>query len=382
MSSNKKKLLILIDWFVPGFRAGGPVQSCVNICRLLSKQYDVYVLTTDTDHGTTEPYKNITANKWIKNKELGVQVFYAAKKTISLKQVKEQIAVVNADTVYLNLLFSFYLTLYPLWLKFRGVIKSKVVLCPRGTLYESALDVKRYKKTPVLALLRSIQINRLVRFHATNQREQEAVLHYFPGSEVMIANNLPDINQPSFSSIENQLGRLNAVFVARVVPIKNLLFVLNCLKQATGNIHLSIIGPVEDSLYWQACRQVMEQLPEHISVQYHGAKEPGEIKAMLQQHHVFILPTKGENFGHAIFESLLAGRPVLISDQTPWRNLQEEKAGWDIALNEPGQFIEVINYLTGCNQEIYDQYAKGAWNYTHRFINVPGLVKPYQLLFE
>lgn len=382
MSSNKKKLLILIDWFAPGYRAGGPVQSCVNICRLLNRQYDIYVFTTDTDHGATEPYQNITTNKWIKNEALGVQVFYAAKKAISLKQVKEQLAFVNADTVYLNLLFSFYLTLYPLWLKYRGVIRSNLVLCPRGTLFESALNVKRYKKTPVLALLRRIRINRLVRFHATNQREQEAILQYFPASNVVIANNLPDSSQPSFSFIEKQAGKLNAVFVARVVPIKNLLLVLNCLKQASGTVHLSIIGPVEDSLYWQACQQVTKQLPEYISVQYHGAKEPAEIKAMLQQHHVFILPTQGENFGHAIFESLLAGRPVLISDQTPWGNLQEKKAGWDIALDEPAEFVKVINYLTACQQEAYDQYATGAWAYAHQFIHDPGLVKPYQLLFE
>ena len=35
----------------------------------------------------------------------------------------------------------------------------------------------------------------------------------------------------------------------------------------------------------------------------------------------FLLPTGGENFGHAIFEALSCGVPALISDRTPWRDL-------------------------------------------------------------
>lgn len=382
MNGSKKKLLIMIDWFAPGYKAGGPVQSCVNICRLLSKQYDIYVFTTDTDHGEALPYENIKANEWIKNEELGVQVFYAAKKTISLTQVKKQIVSVNADSIYLNLLFSYYFTLYPLWLKLRNAISSKVVLCPRGTLFESALSVKRFKKIPVINFLRWSNISRHIIFHATNQREKNAILNYFPGSEVLVANNLPDIDQPVFSGVEKKAGSLKCIFIARIVPIKNLLFLLHCLKDAAGDITLSIIGPAEAAGYWNECKKMAEQLPANIKVNYLGAKESTVIKQILLQQHLFILPTAGENFGHAIFESLLAGRPVLISDQTPWGQIAETQAGWSFALNEPGKFTETINFLCSCNQEQYDIFAAAAWQYAHRFINDPNLVKPYQTIFE
>lgn len=382
MSSNKKKLLILIDWFAPGYKAGGPVQSCVNICRLLSKQYDIYVLTTDTDHGEALPYENIKVNEWVKNEELGVQVFYAAKNTISLKQVKKQIVAVNADSIYLNLLFSYYFTLYPLWLKLRNAISCKVVLCPRGTLFESALAVKRFKKIPVINFLRWSNISRHIIFHATNQREKKAILSYFPGSEVMVANNLPATEQPIFSGVEKKAGSLKCIFIARIVPIKNLLFLLNCFHDAVGNVTLSVIGPAEDVDYWNECKKKAEQLPANIAVNYLGAKESTAIKQILLQQHLFILPTEGENFGHAIFESLLAGRPVLISDQTPWMQLEETKAGWSFSLNEPVRFTEVINFLCGCNQQQYDIFTNAAWQYAHRFIKDPNLAKPYQTIFE
>ena len=35
-------------------------------------------------------------------------------------------------------------------------------------------------------------------------------------------------------------------------------------------------------------------------------------------HDLFVFPTLGENFGHVIYESLMCGTPVLVSDNTPW----------------------------------------------------------------
>ena len=57
-----------------------------------------------------------------------------------------------------------------------------------------------------------------------------------------------------------------------------------------------------------------------------------------------ILPTFNENYGHVILESLTAGCPVIISDQTHWLTLSEKKAGWDLSLSDQQQFVDVINF--------------------------------------
>jgi glycosyltransferase involved in cell wall biosynthesis len=54
------------------------------------------------------------------------------------------------------------------------------------------------------------------------------------------------------------------------------------------------------------------------------------------------LPTRGENFGHAILDALAAGVPVLISDKTPFENLEHHGAGWSFPLSEHGPFVERI----------------------------------------
>uniref|UniRef100_UPI00374CE81A hypothetical protein n=1 Tax=Mucilaginibacter sp. TaxID=1882438 RepID=UPI00374CE81A len=102
----KKKIMILLDWFTPGYKAGGPIQSCLNIALALKDQFDIYVLTTDTDHGETTPYQEITANQWLYNHPPGISIFYARRKAMSCKQVAKEIGFIAPDFIYLNLLFS------------------------------------------------------------------------------------------------------------------------------------------------------------------------------------------------------------------------------------------------------------------------------------
>lgn len=379
---QKKKLLILVDWFAPGYKAGGPIQSCVNLCRALNPDYNIYVFTTDTDHGETEPYQQVVAGEWLYNEELNVNVYYAKKKTLSAKQLADQVEFVNADFVYLNHLFSPLFVVYPLWLTFRRKIKSKVVVCPRGALYDSALSLKSYKKKPLLALYKLLGIHKKVTFHATNERESAEVENYFPGSSIIIADNLPAAKQESFHSIKKTPGSLNCIFIARIVPIKNLLFLLNVLQNIKQQILLTVVGPVENENYWDECNRAIAALPANIEVRYTGAKKNDELAGLIQQHHLFILPTTGENFGHSIFEALLAGRPVLISDQTPWLNLQQQKAGWDFPLSEPVKFQDVIHTAASFDQQQFDEYANAAWQYANDFIGQSNNKQQYYTLFS
>jgi glycosyltransferase involved in cell wall biosynthesis len=156
---------------------------------------------------------------------------------------------------------------------------------------------------------------------------------------------------------------------------------LEVLKGVSVKVSLTIVGPIEDKEYWSQCQQVINTLKRNITVNYIGPKENQEILDILRQHHLFVLPTEGENFGHSIFEALLSGRPVLISDQTPWQNLASQKAGWDLDLNSPDKFREIIERIGNWSQEEFSEWSDSAWNYAHNFIHNPGLKQPYFELF-
>lgn len=347
----------------------------------MKNEFDVSVLTTDTDHGETVPYAGIPTGRWLSNLHPDFKVNYLRKAGLNSQTLKKELLSTEADFVYLNQMFSPLFVVYPLWLKYRGLLKSKIVLCPRGALYDSALSVKPWKKTPFLKLFRALGLHKKIVFHATNQREKEAIRRFFPGSEIVIADNLPNSNQPDFFAVLKQKGKLKLIFVARIVPIKNLLFALEALRSVRATIELTVVGPVEDKHYWEACRQAIEQLPGNILVDYRGPTRNEDLMPILQEHHLFILPTTGENFGHSIFEALLAGRPVLISDQTPWLKLSERQMGWDLPLNDPAGFTRAIEEAANWDQLRFDQSATAAWRFASEFIHNPDLQRQYHNLF-
>lgn len=196
-----------------------------------------------------------------------------------------------------------------------------------------------------------------------------------------IADNLPNVNQGPFQSCPKEVGAVKCIFIARIVPIKNLLFLLRALKEMRSGVDLTVVGPVEDKAYWNECLREIEGLPPNIRVNYLGPTRNNELMPILRQHHVFVLPTTGENFGHSIFEALLAGRPVLISDQTPWLGLMVEKAGWDLPLKDPAGFAHALEAAAQWDQADFDEWAVASWEYASRFIKNPELQNQYLQLF-
>ena len=77
-------------------------------------------------------------------------------------------------------------------------------------------------------------------------------------------------------------------------------------------------------------------------------------------YDLMFMPTLGENFGHAIFEALGAGTPVLISDRTPWRNLEARRAGFDLSLDDPAAFAAAIDRTAAQTPDERARWRDGA----------------------
>jgi glycosyltransferase involved in cell wall biosynthesis len=119
-----------------------------------------------------------------------------------------------------------------------------------------------------------------------------------------------------------------------------------------------------------------------VRVDYAGEIANAELPAVTAKHHIFVLPTSGENFGHAIFEALALGKPVLISDQTPWRGLRAAGAGWDLALDKPGLFREAIEEAGTFGQDEYERRVRSTRKYLQDYIAGLNLKEEYQKLFS
>lgn len=151
--------------------------------------------------------------------------------------------------------------------------------------------------------------------------------------------------------------------------------------RVSGKVEFDIYGPIESSDYWVRCLSIIERLPENIIVNYRGELEYHQVMETLRHYDLFLLPTKNENYCHAIVEALSTGCPVMISTQTPWHHLASFSAGWSFDLLYPEAFSEKINALIPLDEESYRQYHEGALRYFEQQINNEHLVEEYKRYF-
>ena len=101
--------------------------------------------------------------------------------------------------------------------------------------------------------------------------------------------------------------------------MKNLDFLIKVLGMVKKKVLLNIYGPIEDKEYWKKCKNLISNKPSNIKIVYKGVALPNKINSIFSKYHLFILPSKGESYGHVVAESLTVGTPVLISNKTPWK---------------------------------------------------------------
>src|SRR5690606_19875115 len=104
-------------------------------------------------------------------------------------------------------------------------------------------------------------------------------------------------------------------------------------------------------------------------VNFKGSVTPDKVFHTLRSYHLFILPTLGENFGHAIFEALSTGCPVLISNRTPWNDIETEKAGWTLPIEDMDGFIQVMEKLAQMDESRFNELSLSAYHYAHTFMD-------------
>ncbi len=382
-SPETKSILLFTDWYEPGYKAGGPIQSCRNIVNILKGEYEFYIICSDRDLGDQAPYQGIPVNQWIRN-EAGVNIWYASPDFITRNRVKQLVENINPDFVYFNSMYSRLYTLLPLWVLLWNHYSGKIILAPRGMLHKGALKRKYFKKYIFLRLFRFIAWHRKVIFHATNKQEQKDILFFFSTkAKITVLDNIPNTSLRQWRSKIKRPDELSCVFISRIHPKKNLYYFLKILTELGSDVKLvfDVYGMEEDKNYAKDCRQLSSLLGTNIRVDFKGPIPYDQVFATMRAYHLFVLPTLGENYGHVIYEALSAGDPVLISDQTPWRYLENKKAGWDLPLSEKDQFKEALGKALAWKQEEYDEWSRNAFELARDSFDIPRLHDRYRKLF-
>ena len=368
--------------------------------------------------------KGVAFDAWVPY-NANTNIWYSSTNII-LPVLKQEIKKEKPDYLFIVGIYDWQYNFKPL-LFCKGI---KKIISVRGMLHPGALSQKGFKKKIYLGLWKMLGLHKgkavgsgqravgsgqlavgkgqravgswqwATVFHATDEAEKNYIQQVFGNSvNVNIAANFPNVLELQ-PVVQKEPGQLNLISIALISPMKNMLLVLEALGEGSreegggrresgvgrreslvGLITYNIYGPIKDRHYWEACEAQIKKLPHHITVNYHGDLRPDKIVDALAANHVFILPSKSENYGHAIYEALSAGRPVITSNNTPWNKLEAAKAGINVSLTGTTELVQAIERFAAMKPEELETWSKGARVYAVGAVDVEEIRRQYEEMF-
>jgi len=375
MEKVRPTILMICDYYLPGFESGGAMRTLVNMVDRLSDEFDFKIVCRDHDGPLNrEPYTTVRIND--RNQTGNAEVYYLSKNNITIGRIKRLVRETSPDAIYLNSFFS-PLTVFTLLLRRFGPIGSvPVVLAPEGELVSGALSIKPLKKQLYIRFAKLLNLFDKIVWKAASEYEKQAIESIF-GSNVngSIAPNMPprairgdlDLGEKP----EKLSGQARLIFLSRFMRKKNFNWFLDVVRNVPGKLSIDIYGPIEDLSYWDEYEEIVTTLPENIKVEAKGTVPYEDVAKTLSQYHFFVLPTLGENFGHIFVEALAAGCPLVISDRSPWRDLEAKGVGWDTPLETREKWLSVINVCLAMNDDEYRSMSARAREFAEAWLSDP-----------
>lgn len=376
-------ILILTRFYLPGFRGGGPLRSLANLINYLKTDYDFRLICCDRDYSSAKIYPNIKLGSW--NSLNGVKVFYIDKKDISLNFYNKIYHDLNPNLIYLNSFFDFYYSILP-FLIFKLKYNLPTIVAPRGELSSEALKFKKIQKILLLKIIKLSNITKNIIWHITSNKEKKELKFNMKN----IKNNfflIPNLSATKLNKekkiYRKKRGILNIVLFARIAPMKNTLGAIQIVSKLSGEVNFDLIGPIGDPVYWNKCKEHISKLPNNIKVNYLGEFSHESLVEIIKNYDLMFMPTLGENFGHSIIEALCSGLPVVISNLTPFKNLESFGVGYDIPLNDKKFFINVLKRFQDMTDREINKIRNLCLAYAMKFhLDRNKIINKYKNMFD
>lgn len=369
---RQQMTLIFTQYFSPAYKAGGPITSISNLISEVKGEFKIFARGHDLNETKCLA---VDLNKWT-NSSINWYVGFGLDALIKYcKELNKQ----KHNPFYVNGIFDLKLNLLPI------LFSKKLIIAPRGMLQKGALANGTTKKSFYLAVLRVLLRNKQLSWHATDEVEANDIATIFGRQQeiVVIPNLVKQIAHKSLSS-NKKVGHIKLVYYSLISEKKNLLFLLELLNQVSISFELHVYGPDKDVAYANKCKQYVSEAPNLLSkVKFHGAINPTEFGHIADQFDYYVLPTLGENFGHAIVESLSFGLPVIISDQTPWL-FDTSTYNFSLSIKDTLKWKETLDSLEALNVFKHQEAKEAAFMFYKNNVltNQNSAIQAYQILFQ
>lgn len=205
--------------------------------------------------------------------------------------------------------------------------KVRLVMSPRGTVSEWAWNHHRGRKWVKWHLLSQKQAMQAAdAFHATSEEEYLDLRRLGFRQPVCVLPNGIDVppleaKPRGHTKTLLYLGRLH---ITKGIDL--LLHAWAAVEHRFQDWRLVVAGPDDGGHLAQY--QALAARLSLARVDFPGPVYGQGKLALYRSAHIYVLPTRSENFGNTVAEALAAGTPAIVTRGAPWKGLVENGAGW------------------------------------------------------
>ncbi len=387
LTSMRPRITVFTRSYPPAFLRGGPARSVHAIVQALAGEFGFSVITSAYDGIVSGPMRSVEPDRWTKRDH--AMIWYESEHRMSVGSIARLLKETEPQLIYLNSLFDYRFAILPLLIARTIWSKVPIILAPRGELSVGALTLKRWKKRAFIAAFRSVGLHRAIVWHASTGEEKRDIERIF-GTNVEshiaidLRADLPGTaaQHGSFQGLPEGSTGSELVFFSRIVPKKNVAVAIQAMLLVKDTAHLTIAGPIEDAKYWKECLALINTMPDSKSVSYRGVIEPQGVVDFLARFDLFVFPTLGENFGHVVLESLVAGTPIIVGRDTPWHQVETSGAGWMCDPTSPHEIAGLIQRFLSLDKDMRQGMRTAARSFALKVINDPDAVSANRSMFK
>jgi glycosyltransferase involved in cell wall biosynthesis len=246
-------------------------------------------------------------------------------------------------------------------------LDKKIIIHTMGFYEPWAFNHKRIKKIIAWEIYQKRILLSANFIHCASNKEKENLLKLNKNLKIKV---LPFGIEKDFIK-RNQYKKIpvkhKALFFSRLHPVKGIEDLINCWNKINNeNWELHVIGPKENDFFYSKIN-ILKKKNYYNNIKFFKPIFGYKKKAKLFCKYDFlVLPSKSENFGIVILESLARGLPVLTTKNTPWLSIKKFNAGW-IINNDNSELTRALKNIFNLNSRQFETKSNNAINLAKKY---------------
>ena len=259
-------------------------------------------------------------------------------KLVSIDSVIDSAEQHRVDVIHIHAIWSPVLHKISMWAMRNNL---PVVWSPHGMLAPWAMRHKWWKKCLPWYLYQRGDLKRAKLLHATSEQEKRWIAERGFEQPVMVVP-LGTTMPPILPVAEKVFKTL--LFVGRIYSVKALDRLAEAFARVPEKVRqgwrLRLVGP-DQAGHQKILESLVQSLKLEEKVEFLGPKFGEELNREYDKCDCLALVSYTENFGATVVDAMAHGKPVITSDNTPWREVVEHECGWWVS-NEPEQLSAAL----------------------------------------